>query len=576
MDISMSWLFPPEHPFGAFSLVPPLVTILLAILTRRILPALLAGVFVGALILANGNPLLACAEACERHLWTSLADSDHLRVFVFTLLMGAMIGVMRYGGGMEALVDRLSPLAQNRRRGQLSIWGLGLIVFFDDYANCLLLGNTMRPLTDRLGISREKLAYIVDSTAAPVSGLALVSTWIAGEIGFIQAGFESLQLAHPTDGFAVFVATIPYRFYVLFALLLVPLVAWTNRDLGEMVEAERRAQHAATQPLRGPAPAIPESGRKTSAGDALVPVLVVLVVSVGLIFWTGYQKLASEVQTSNSIAAADLAAATQNPTAGPRPISLFTAFGQGNSYLSLVYGSLAGWLTACLFAIIRRLGPTTELQAASLQGALQVLPALSILWLAWALSGQTKADYLATGAYLGQLLQETLDVRWLPTAVFIVASLVAFCTGTSWGTMGILLPLVVPVGWQMLGADAATSPTGEPILIATIGGVLAGAIFGDHCSPISDTTVMSSQSSGCDHMAHVRTQMPYAMLAGLIAILCGTLPVGFGVSPYPLLGIGSLVMLGSLYWLGRSAESSPAPLQTTKSPPQDDDFGESV
>ena len=528
----MSLLFPPEHPFGVLSLLPPLVTILLAIVTRQILPSLLAGVFVGALILARGNPLAAVAEGLEGHLWTSLADSDHLRVFVFTLLMGAMIGVLRYGGGMESLVDLLTPLARDRRRGQLSVWLLGLLVFFDDYANCLLLGHTMRPLTDRLGISREKLAYIVDSTAAPVSGLALVSTWIAGEIGFIQAGFETLKLPNPADGLGIFVATIPYRFYVLFALLLVPLVALINRDLGEMVDAERRAKGGEPNQLRGPAPATLEPGRRTSVWDALVPVLVVLFLTIGLIVWTGYRKLAADGLEES--------------------VSLLTAFGQGDSYLSLVYGSLAGWLTACLFCVARRLGPASDLQAASLQGALQVLPALTILWLSWALSGLTKAEYLATGDFLGRLLQEMLDVRWLPTAVFIVASFVAFCTGTSWGTMGILLPLVVPVAWRMLAMEETTVPTSEPILMAAIGSVLAGAVFGDHCSPISDTTVMSSQASGCDHMAHVRTQMPYALLAGLIAILFGTIPVGFGLSAELLLVVGSIAMVGALYWFGRS------------------------
>lgn len=222
-------------------MLPPLVAIGLAIATRRVVASLLAGVFTGALIIAAGNPLVAIARTLETHLWSSLSDSDHIRVFVFTLLMGAMVGVMQSSGGMEAIVNGVAPLARGRRGGQLTVWLLGLIVFFDDYANSLLLGNTMRPLTDRLRISREKLAYLVDSTAAPVSGLALISTWVAGEIGYIQDGLEGTVIADSANAFQLFVSTIPYRFYVLFTLLMVPLVGLLGRDFGAMFIAERNA-----------------------------------------------------------------------------------------------------------------------------------------------------------------------------------------------------------------------------------------------------------------------------------------------------------------------------------------------
>lgn len=216
--------------YGWWSLVPPLLAISLAILTRRVVASLLCGAAIGALILkdwsANWNPLTALEALCEVHLWASLCDSQHIRVFVFTALMGAMIGVIQRSGGLRGVVGLLVPWARTRRTGQLLTWMLGLLIFIDDYANSLLLGSTMRPLADQLRISREKLAYLVDSTAAPVAGVALISTWVAGEIGYIQAGFDSLDLrAGAVDSFAVFVATIPYRFYVLFSLLFVPLVA---------------------------------------------------------------------------------------------------------------------------------------------------------------------------------------------------------------------------------------------------------------------------------------------------------------------------------------------------------------
>ncbi len=229
------------HPFGWLSLLPPLLVIFLAIATGRIVVSLILGVFVGALISAGGNPLIAVAGALETHLWQALADPDHLRVFVFTLLMGAMVGVMHRSGGMHGLVDSLLRWVTSRRRAHLTTWLLGLIIFFDDYANTLLLGGTLRPMTDRFRISREKLAYLVDSTAAPVAGLALVSTWVAGEVGYIQAGLDELgAAADQLDAFGVLVATLPYRFYVLWALVFVALVGWTGRDFGPMLAAERR------------------------------------------------------------------------------------------------------------------------------------------------------------------------------------------------------------------------------------------------------------------------------------------------------------------------------------------------
>ena len=519
-------LFPPDS-YGCLSLLPPLVAIALAIVTHRVVASLLAGIFVGALILASGNPFAAIGSTLETHLWGSLSDGDHLRVFVFTLLMGALVGVMRVSGGMESIVNGIAPLARSRRGGQLTVWVLGLIVFFDDYANSLLLGNTMRPLTDRLKISREKLAYLVDSTAAPVSGLALVSTWVAGEIGYIQDGLNGTPLAESASAFELFIATIPYRFYVLWALLMVPLVAILGRDFGSMLLAERRAIHT---PSRSDSDNESNFAGTSQWPNAVVPVLTVVIMTVILIAATGWHAIADDSTTERS---------------------LLNIFGNGNSYLALVYGSLAGLSMALLLGWTNARITLTDLKAAAGEGAIQVLPALAILWLAWALSGITKSDYLGTGEYLGQLLIGTVDVRWMPTIVFLLASIVAFSTGTSWGTMGILMPLVVPTTVQLLTSDQGSATVQDPILIGSIAGVLAGAIFGDHCSPISDTTVLSSQASGCDHVAHVRTQMPYALLVAGISVICGTIPIGFGVSVWLVLPIGVVLIWGSLMVLGQ-------------------------
>lgn len=522
----------PSDSFGCLSLLPPLIAIGLAIATRRVVVSLLAGVFTGALILAFGNPFLAVGSTLETHLWASLSDSDHVRVFVFTLLMGAMVGVMQESGGMEAIVNGIAPLARGRRGGQLTVWLLGLIVFFDDYANSLLLGNTMRPLTDRLRISREKLAYLVDSTAAPVSGLALVSTWVAGEIGYIQDGLEGTSIEQSSSAFQLFITTIPYRFYVLWALLMVPLVGILGRDFGAMLVAERKAL------TDGPFAEANKTGRDVRSSqslNAIIPVLAVVVVTMLLIAATGWQSISGDASTE--------------PT-------LLNIFGNGDSYLALVYGSLAGCLLAALLGLTNGGIAATKLKQAASNGAIQVFPALTILWLAWALSGITKSEFLGTGEYLGQLLSSSVDIRWMPTIVFVLASIVAFSTGTSWGTMGILMPLVVPTTVQLLESTNGAASSQDPLLIASIAGVLAGAIFGDHCSPISDTTVLSSQASGCDHVSHVRTQMPYALLVAGISIMCGTIPTGFGVSVWLLLPLGFLGMLFALFAFGRRAEST--------------------
>jgi Na+/H+ antiporter NhaC len=526
-------LFPPDS-YGCLSLLPPLIAITLAIATHRVVASLLAGIFTGACIVANGNPIIAISTTCETHLWTSLSDGDHLRVFVFTLLMGAMVGVMRQSGGMEAIVNGIAPLARSRRGGQLTVWALGLIIFFDDYANSLLLGNTMRPLTDRLRISREKLAYLVDSTAAPVSGLALVSTWVAGEIGYIQDGLAGTALDGSATAFELFIATIPYRFYVLWALLMVPLVAILGRDFGSMLVAERRAFREQLSPKSNSG--APATG-SSQWPNAVIPVLAVVLVTIVLISATGWQAIAADATVERSV---------------------LNIFGNGNSYLSLVYGSLAGLLMAVLLGSWNARIDLSNLKAAASEGAIQVLPALTILWLAWALSGITKADYLGTGEYLGHLLVGSVDARWMPTIVFLLASVVAFSTGTSWGTMGILMPLVVPTTIQLLGADQSPVSAQDPLLIGSIAGVLAGAIFGDHCSPISDTTVLSSQASGCDHVAHVRTQMPYALLVAGISAVCGTIPIGFGVSVWLVLPVGVAAMVIWLCVVGQQCSHADA------------------
>ena len=525
--------------WGFWSLVPPLVAIVLAIWSGRVIPSLLISVAVAAAILHWSSPLQAVGAFCETFLWQALADEDFLRIVVFTSLMGAMVGLMHRGGGMQGLVDLVTARIRSPRGGQLAGWGLGLVVFFDDYANTLLLGTTLAPWYDRLGISRQKLAYIVDSTAAPVAGLALVSTWVAAEVGYIQQGLDELGLSPAqANPFDLFVQTIPYRFYPILALAMVWWVAVSGRDFGPMrryvargdspEEASPVAKDAAEA---DPCHALFADPVPPRWINAVLPVLVVLGLTLGLLAWTGRASLPPD----------------QRPLA-----TLWQWIRHGDAYVSLVYASAAGMLCAWLLLRWQRVLSTRQCYWAAIQGVLQVAPALVILWLASALRRATAPEALDTGGYLAGVLQAHLALPWLPTVVFLLAAAVSFATGTSWGTMGILMPLVIQTAHSMLAASGGGPfSTADPIFLGAVAGVLAGSIFGDHCSPISDTTVLSSLASGCPHMEHVWTQLPYAVVVAVVSVLLGTLPSGWGFSPWWGL-LGGTAALGLVvYTLGR-------------------------
>ncbi|MEW4452633.1 Na+/H+ antiporter NhaC family protein [Bremerella sp. JC817] len=530
------------HPFGWLSLVPPLVAIFLAILTRRTLLSLLVGIVVGALILHHGNPIAGLQSAWVDYLWAKLIDEDKRQVYTFTLLTGGMIGVISASGGMRGLVNLIVRFADTRLKGQLTGWLMGLAIFFDDYANMLLLGGTLKEVTDRLKISREKLAYIVDSTAAPVAGLALISTWVATEISFIDEGIKLIDGDAKPDAFLLFVQSIPYRFYTWWALLLVPLIAITRRDFGPMLKAEidmLSSQKPSNEEVAS-AEQLPES---SSWLNAVIPVMTMLVVVVGVLYQTGYAAAMGEGE----------------------PPSLLEIIGNGNSYKALVYGSAASLVVALLLIAPQRLLSASQFVTAILKGFYAMMPALLILWFAAALAAQTERpkfdkdmqmtqNGLNTAGYLEQVLEPSLPIEMLPTTIFLLAAAVAFSTGTSWGTMGILVPLSVSLTAAMLTAGGQALDIADPILLSVVGSVLAGAIFGDHCSPISDTTILSSQSCGCHHMAHVRTQMPYALLGAGLSVVVGTVPVAFGVPVWLCHVLGVAALIGTLFLIGKVPE----------------------
>lgn len=567
----------PEFNFGWASVIPPLLAIFLAIITRRVLVSLFFGILVGCGMLGGVNGIMSLSDIgvwfvntlnilCQDFLWKALVDEDHLRILVFVIFMGAMVGVIHRSGGMLGIVSVLSPLARTRVGGQVVTWVMGLIIFFDDYANTLLLGNTMRPVTDRLKISREKLAYLVDSTAAPVAGLALISTWVAMLISEVETGYDVIDseenLAMNVNSFTLVAQSIPYRFYIIFAIVFVPMIGFFGRDFGPMLSAERRALRG--QPATDEIDQLSE-GEDVSIGkwyNAVVPILVLVGFTVFFLVTTGRQAAIEE----------------------GAELTVFNVISKGNSYIALVYASLLGLIAALLLPTWQKKLSGNELFSAAWQGVKTVLPAMAILWLAWTLSDLTTKENLGTQTYIANLLtletqpegwsdaffafwQNVISVRWLPTAVFLLSSFVAFATGSSWGTMGIMCPIVIHVTYslttlQLFGNEMGACPPDHPIMLCGIASVIAGSIFGDHCSPISDTTVLSSQASGCNHIAHVRTQMPYALFVGLFSILFGTLPVGYfayygtNLPLWAVLIAGSISMLVCLFIFGRRPEAA--------------------
>ncbi|MEM6329375.1 MAG: Na+/H+ antiporter NhaC family protein [Planctomycetota bacterium] len=567
---------PDDHPYGWLSLAPPAATVLLAIVTKRAVLSLLIGLFVGALILTGGNPYAALIETLETHLWATLADPWQLRLFGFLVLIGAMIGVVNRSGGMHGLVRLITPLARTRRSGQMATWLAGLIVFFDDYTNTLLVGATMRSTCDRLRISREKLAYLVDSTAAPVAGLALLSTWVAVEIDFIKDGLQACEPAL-VEGYTpldVFLGCIPYRFYIIQALLFVPIVALVGRDFGPMRRAEQEASErgGASDPAGADQDPQQSPIRPSHWANAVVPLAVTLAVVLALLVQTGRVGATPEM-----LAGLGFWGRAQ------------VVFGQADTPLALFYGAGIGLATAWGMAVGRRLISPANAADAAYGGVRAIVPGMMILLLATTLAGMTqpgeppsgqtddpfpnRAERLYTGAFLQSLLPtaeenqaaSTAIALSLPTVVFLMAAVVAFSTGTSFGTMGILFPVIAPVAFASLG-PAAGEMFSEPMLLATFGAVLSGAIFGDHCSPISDTTVLSSQASGCDHVAHVVTQMPYALTVAGVCVLLGTAPLALGVPVLVLLPLQTAALVAIALFCGQRIEE-PAAAQPVTAPP---------
>jgi Na+/H+ antiporter NhaC len=513
---------------GILSLLPSLVAIALALLLRQVIPAIFAGVLVGA-ILVQGMSITGIwqglLDTFGVYIVDALKDEDHVSILFFGLMIGGLVGIISKNGGMAGIVRSLSAMASTRERGQLATSILGTAIFFDDYANTMIVGNTMRPITDRLRISREKLAYLVDSTAAPIASLALITTWIGFQVGLIDDATQNLP-GMDTSAYMIFIAALPFGFYVIFAIIFVYLIAATGRDFGPMLHAEQKA--LSLDPFESETSENP-SGASPRALNAVLPLAVLVFGGVIGIYVTGKTGL-------------------------PEAASLREIIGNGDSYLAMIWASSLAVLVAVILSLASKSLDLEEAMEAWMEGVKVLMPAIVILTLAWSLSGVNEA--LQTAAYLSQTLSGHIPPPLLPTLIFLIAAAMAFATGSSWGVMGILIPLTIPLSWAVvlpMGGDVVASP----IFLASVAALLSGAVWGDHCSPISDTTILSSMASGCDHMAHVRTQFPYALTVGIVAVLSGLIPAGYGVSVWLCLAAGIAILVGVILAVGKRPSIPP-------------------
>jgi Na+/H+ antiporter NhaC len=539
------------------SLLPALVAIALAILTRRIIPSLLIGAFVGAFVYLRGDALAAAHHLLTDTIWNDVLRSQfNQEVMGFVVFLFMTVGVMARSGGILGMVEWVRRFARGPVSTQLCSWIIGILIFFDDYSNCIIAGSTMRPLTDRNGVSREKLAYIVDSTAAPVAGISIFSTWIAYEVSMFAPQLPEVTNTdgNPytvTDGFAVFVETLPVRFYCIFTLGLVLLTILMRRELGPMFTAERRARtenkpvadDARPMVADGLARTEPPPGAPQRGINALLPIMVLITATIALIYRNGSAALSADEATL------------------PLFERIPKILGNGESQRALFHAAILAFVVACVMALAQRILGLVDVLLAALRAAQSLIFAVVILVLAWTIGEVCKSD-LGTASFLTAAFHGSFSPVILPLLMFLTSALVAFSTGTSYGTMAILLPNVVVLAHTM----GSTVPElgGPALMILTIGAVLEGSIFGDHCSPISDTTVLSSVACGSDHLHHVRTQAPYAILGFLAAAFAGYLPaVWFGPSIWPICWVLGFLMMAAVLWFfgkdpGRVAPSTGA------------------
>ncbi|PIE61932.1 MAG: sodium:proton antiporter [Desulfobacterales bacterium] len=528
---------------GVWTLIPPLLAIILAFLTKNVIVSLAAGVFSGSMLVTlatkSENIIFVVNDAFTNTISTmvnSMADGWNAGILLQVMAIGGLISLVTAMGGTQAIAERLASMANSVRSSQFVTWILGLFVFFDDYANSLIVGPIMRPVTDKQRISREKLSFIIDATAAPIAGIALVSTWIGYELSLIHAELPDLPFA--TSSYALFLETIPYRFYNIFILAFIVLSIVLLKEFGPMYAAEKRARTTGKVIADGSTPMAVEDNMDiesvtqmaSNIWNAIIPIGTLIVVSLVSFYTNGYATL--EGETLAKIQAA--------------PFSMYairTCYSSSDASVVLFLSAVLGGLVAIVMGLAQRLFSLKKAIDIWIAGWKSMIITVVILLFAWSIADIIK-NQLDADMFLATTLGDSLPAFIIPAIIFLLGSIISFATGTSYGTMGILMPLAIPL--------ANTVSSGDPnLIVSAIAAVLTGAIFGDHCSPISDTTILSSMGSACDHIDHVRTQILYAVVVAIVAVVFGFIPSGLGVSPLFTLPAGILALFIILSIFGK-------------------------
>ena len=493
-----------------WALIPPVVAIVIALITKEVYSSLFVGILVGGLFYSGFSFEGTIVHIFEDGIIGVLSDSYNVGILVFLIILGAIVCLMNKAGGSAAFGRWASDHIKTRTGAQLVTVALGVLIFIDDYFNCLTVGSVMRPVTDKHNISRAKLAYLIDATAAPICIIAPISSWAAAVTGFVEG----------EDGLSLFISAIPYNFYALLTIVMMLTIAVLNIDFGSMKIHEDNAKKGDlfTTPDRpyGEATELEDTGKGT-VKDLLIPIIALIICCViGMIYTGGFFEGADFV----------------------------TAFSNSDASVGLAIGSAFALVITILLYVSRRVLGFKECMDCIPEGFKAMVPAIMILTFAWTLKSMT--DSLGAAEFVAALIKGSASgiVNLLPAIIFVVGCLLAFATGTSWGTFGILIPIVVD-------AFQATNPT---LMTIAISACMAGAVCGDHCSPISDTTIMASAGAQCNHVNHVSTQLPYAVSVAAISFIT-YIVAGFVQSAWISLPVGVVLTLGYLLFMKKRTEA---------------------
>ena len=498
-------LYVPDLHATFWALVPAIVAIGLALITKEVYSSLFVGILMGALLYSGFEFELTITHIFSDGIIGVLSDSYNVGILVFLVILGAMVSLMNKAGGSAAFGQFAAGKIKNRVGAQLATILLGVLIFIDDYFNCLTVGSVMRPVTDKFKVSRSKLAYLIDATAAPICIIAPISSWAAAVTGFVEG----------EDGFSIFIRAIPYNFYAILTIVMMVGMVLMKTEFGKMKEHERNAARKGdlfTTPGR-PYENTKEEKVNAKGGvvDLLIPIAALIVCCViGMIYTGGFFEGAGFVE----------------------------AFSNSDASLGLTLGSFFGLVITVILYQIRRVLSFKECMDCIPEGFRAMVPAILILTFAWTLKAMT--DSLGADVYVAGLVESSAGafMNFLPAIIFVVGCFLAFATGTSWGTFGILIPIVV-----------AVFQNGDPqMMIMSISACMAGAVCGDHCSPISDTTIMASAGAQCEHVNHVTTQLPYAVVAAGGSFIT-YIVAGFVKSAWIALPVGIVLMLLTLFAL---------------------------